>query len=142
MHAETKTKITVAATINAPIATVWAAWNEPSQIIKWNNASPDWHTPTATNDLREGGRFNYRMEARDGSMGFDFGGKYDKIEANKTIRYTLDDGRKVETHFNEANAKTTVETTFEAEDENSVELQRNGWQGILDSFKNHLENNF
>src|SRR6266481_2238277 len=94
-----KTVITVAATVNAPIVKVWDSWTNPEHIIKWNNASDDWHTTKAENDLRVGGKFLSRMEAKDGSFGFDFGGVYDEVKTNELIAYTIGDGRKVKVNF-------------------------------------------
>ena len=121
-----KTKITVEATVRAPVEKVWKLWNEPKHIMQWNNASPDWHTPKAENNLREGGKFVYRMEAKDGSMGFDFGGVYDEVRKNELIAFTMSDGRKVEVKFSGSGNQTKVIETFEAENENSIELQRTG----------------
>lgn len=136
---EIKTKITVEATINAPLEKVWKIWTTPAHIMKWNNASDDWHTPTAENDLRVGGKFLSRMEAKDGSFGFDFWGIYDDVKTNERITYTMDDGRKVEIIFKSQGNTTIVTETFEAEGENSVELQQQGWQAILNNFKMHAE---
>lgn len=108
--------------------------------MNWNNASDDWHTPHAENDLRKGGKFLSRMEAKDGSFGFDFEGVYDEVIENEKIEYTTSDGRKVTTTFKETGGVTNVSTTFEAETENSVELQRDGWQAILNNFKKYTEN--
>lgn len=132
--------ITIEATIKAPVDKVWKYWTLPQHIMQWNNASDDWHTPHAENDLREGGRFNSRMEAKDGSMGFDFGGVYDSIKENKHIRYTIGDGRKVEVIFSSEKNKTKIKETFEAESQNPIEMQRAGWQAILDNFKQYTEN--
>ena len=137
MNTNVKSKISVQAIINAPVTIVWKNWTSPEAITKWNNASDDWHTPLAENDLRVGGKFLFRMEAKDGSMGFDFGGVYDKVDANKLIEYKIDDGRKVEIKFSVENNKTKVVETFEAENFNSIELQRTGWQSILDNFKKY-----
>jgi uncharacterized protein YndB with AHSA1/START domain len=134
-----KTKITVKAGINAPLEFVWKCWTSPEDIIHWNNASDDWHTPKAENELRTGGKFNYRMEARDGSFGFDFWGIYDEIKTNKYIEFTLGDDRKVKITFTTDNNSTTVIETFEAETTNSIELQRTGWQAILNNFKKYAE---
>ena len=134
-----KTKITVTTIVNAPIEKVWEHWTTPESITQWNNASDDWHSPRAENDLRTGGQFNVRMEARDGSMGFDFGGVYDEVKENEVIRYTMGDDRKVDVRFTPIGEQTKVEETFEAETMNSVELQRNGWQAILDNFKKYTE---
>jgi len=139
METNNKTNITVQTTVNAPVEKVWEYFTSPGHIIKWNNASDDWHTPNAENDLRTGGKFVYRMEARDGSFGFDFGGEYDKVEVNKTIEYTIGDGRKVNVSFSGDGNTTTVTETFEAESTNPVEMQRGGWQAILDNFKRYAE---
>src|SRR4051812_27393795 len=122
-----KTQITVETTVKAPIEKVWKAWITPEDITAWNNASDDWHTPAAENDLRPGGKFLYRMEAKDGSFGFDFGGVYDEVKPNELIAYTIGDGRKVEVAFNENGDETTVVETFQAEETHSVEMQRGGW---------------
>ncbi len=134
-----KTQITVATTINAPVEKVWNLWTSPEAIIKWNNASDDWHTPKAENDLRVGGRFVYRMEAKDGSMGFDFGAAYDEVKTNELIAYTLGDGRKVTVTFTGSGNETTVTEIFDAEGTHSVEMQQTGWQAILDNFKKYVE---
>jgi uncharacterized protein YndB with AHSA1/START domain len=133
--------ITVEALVNAPLDTVWSFWTEPDHITQWNNASDDWHTPWAKNDLVPGGRFVARMEAKDGSMGFDFGGTYDEVVEHRKIAYTLDDNRKVTVSFSEADSGTRVVEEFEAEDENSAELQQQGWQAILNNFKRYTESN-
>jgi uncharacterized protein YndB with AHSA1/START domain len=139
METATKTRITVHANIKAPIEKVWAFWSKPEHITKWNNASDDWHTPHAENDLRRGGKFHSRMEARDGSIGFDFGGVYDDVRENEYVEYTMGDGRKVEVSFTNQGNETSVSETFEAETTNSVELQRSGWQAILNNFKKYAE---
>ena len=134
-----KTVITVKAGINAPLEFVWKCWTSPGDIIHWNNASEDWHTPRAENDLRTGGKFNSRMEAKDGSFGFDFWGEYTKIIPYKLIEYTLGDDRKVKIVFSVADNETFVVETFEAESTNPVEMQRNGRQSILNNFKKYVE---
>lgn len=139
METSQKNKITVSTLVNAPVEKVWESWTDPKQIIQWNSASPDWHTPKAENDLKEGGRFSSRMEAKDGSMGFDFGGVYVKIEPHRHISYTLDDERKVAIDFAEENGQTKIDQTFEAEEENTLELQQQGWQAIMNNFKKHVE---
>ena len=139
MENSNKTKITVETIVNAPIEKAWEYFTKPEHITKWNFASSDWHSPTAENDLQPGGKFNYRMEAKDGSFGFDFGGVYDAVETNKTIEYTIGDGRKVRVDFSDDNGATKVTETFEAESTNSVELQKGGWQAILDNYKKHAE---
>jgi uncharacterized protein YndB with AHSA1/START domain len=132
-------KITVQTTINAPIAKVWEFYNSPEHVTKWNSPSPDWHTPKAENDLKAGGKFVYRMEAKDGSGGFDFGGTYDEVVENNLIKYTMDDERKVEVKMQEVDGKTNVSVTFDPENENAPEFQQAGWQSILDSFRRYVE---
>lgn len=132
-------KITISAEIKSDIDTVWNAWTAPKHIKNWNNASPDWHTPNAENDLRKGGKFNSRMEAKDGSMGFDFSGTYNEVNPKQHIAYTLDDHRKVEIHFNESDSGVTVTETFEPEQQNPIDMQRQGWQAILNNFKKYVE---
>lgn len=141
MATHEKTVITIENTVNAPVEKVWKYWNEPDHIIKWNSASPDWHTPWAKNDLRVGGTLTARMEARDGSFGFDFAGVYDEIKPNEYIEYTLGDGRKVKINFTSSGNATHIVESFDAETENSEEMQRMGWQAILDSFKKYTEAN-
>jgi uncharacterized protein YndB with AHSA1/START domain len=131
--------ITVQATVNAPIETVWKSWTMPEHITQWNAASEDWHTPWAKNDLRTGGEFSSRMEAKDGSMGFDFGGIYDLVEPFKKIYYTIGDGRKVNVDFEAMGNQTKVTEKFEPESTNPEELQRQGWQAIMDNFKRYTE---
>ncbi|TAL40208.1 MAG: polyketide cyclase [Chitinophagaceae bacterium] len=139
METQEKIIITVENIINAPVEKVWECWTKPEHITQWNNASDDWHTPWAKNDLREGGSFVSRMEAKDGSMGFDFGGVYDAVRTNEYIEYTIGDGRKVKVTFTAQGKTTKVVESFEAENMNSIELQRGGWQAILDNFKKHTE---
>lgn len=141
METANLTTITVETTVNAPVEKVWKYWSEPSHIIQWNNASEDWHTPRVENDLKVGGKFHSRMEAKDGSFGFDFVGEYTKVEEYKTIEYTMGDGRKVKIDFTPQGDTTKVVETFDAESTNSIELQRGGWQAILDNFKKHTEGN-
>jgi len=131
--------LTIKTTVNAPIEKVWKYWNEPDHIKKWSNASEDWHTTTANNDLRVGGTFLNRMEAKDGSFGFDFGGTYDEVELYKVMAYTLGDGRKVKINFTDKESLTEIIETFEAESTNSLEMQQSGWQAILDNFKRYAE---
>lgn len=138
---EQVTRIMVEATINAPVAKVWKAWNTPGDIMQWNTADPGWHCPRSENDLRAGGKFNHRMEARDGSFGFDFEGVYDKVELHKEITYKMSDGRNATTLFTEKKGKTHIETTFDAESENDPEIQRQGWQAILKNFVKYVESN-
>ena len=134
-----KTIITVEATVNASVNRVWKFWTSPEHIILWNNASEDWHTPRAENDFRVGGSFLSRMEAKDGSYGFDFAGAYNEIKTHELILYTLFDGRKVRIIFETAGNSTTIAESFEAESENPVELQKYGWQSILNNFKQYVE---
>lgn len=139
METANKTTITVEATVNAPVEKVWQFWTKPEHITQWTNASDDWHAPRAENDLRVGGRFLTRMEAKDGSFGFDFSGVYDDVQENRYIEYTLGDGRKVKVNFTSQGNSTKVVETFEAENTHSVEMQRGGWQAILDNFKKYTE---
>ncbi|MDB5230490.1 MAG: polyketide cyclase [Chitinophagaceae bacterium] len=141
METANKTVITIESLVKAPVEKVWKIWSTPEHITKWNNASPDWHTPRAENDLRVGGKFSARMEAKDGSMGFDFAGVYDEVKTNELIGYTIGDGRKVIVNFTSNGNETKVVESFEAENTNSLEMQRGGWQAILDNFKNYVENN-
>ncbi len=134
-----KIMITVEANILAPVEKVWSLWTDPRHILHWNHASEEWYTPRAENDLRNGGRFLWRMESRDGNHGFDFSGVYKKIVLNKQIHYTLDDGREVRINFLPQGYETAITETFEAENMNTVELQREGWQAILDNFKKYAE---
>lgn len=134
-----KTSITVAATVNAPVEKVWTMYTEPAHIIQWNSASDDWHTTRAENDLQAGGKFVSRMEAKDGSFGFDFGGVYDAVTTNELIAYTMGDGRKANVSFIPEGSSTKLVVVFEAETQNSIELQQGGWQAILNSFKKYTE---
>lgn len=131
--------ITIETTVNRPIERIWETWNEPRHIIHWGFASDDWHVPAAQNDLRVNGTFNYRMEAKDGSEGFDFSGVYTEIVPNKRIAYVLGDGRKVSIEFTEAGNATKINQSFEAENEYPPEYQKEGWQSILNNFKNYTE---
>jgi uncharacterized protein YndB with AHSA1/START domain len=132
-------QITIEATIEASIEKVWNTWTNAEDIKEWNNANDDWHTPNAEIDLRPGGKFVYRMEAKDGSFGFDFEGRFNDIVINKLISYTIADGRKVRIAFSAIGNTTKVEETFEAETINSLDLQRQGWQAILNNFKTYVE---
>lgn len=135
------TNIIVETTIKAPVEKVWNFWTAPEHITQWNNASDDWHTPRAESDLRVGGKFVSRMEAKDGSIGFDFSGVYDLMKTHEHIAYAIEDGRKVEITFTNLGSTTKVVETFEAETENSIELQQAGWQAILNNFKKYVEAN-
>ena len=141
METTGKTNITVECTVNAPVEKAWQYWISPEHIMQWNYASDEWHCPSAINDLKKGGLFSYRMEARDGSFGFDFGGTYNEVKTNKLIDITLGDSRKLAIQFVPAGNQTNVIETFEAEEINSVELQQGGWQAILNNFKKYIETN-
>jgi uncharacterized protein YndB with AHSA1/START domain len=134
-------KITVEATANAPVEKVWKLWNTPEDIIKWNTPDPSWHTPSSENDLKVGGKFKNRMEAKDGSFGFDFEGVYDSVVLNQEITYTMGDGRQATTIFTEQDGKTHLTTTFDPETQNAPEFQKQGWQAILDNFVKYAESN-
>lgn len=133
--------ITVESTINASIDKVWEFWTLPEHIKNWSFASAEWHTPYAENDLREGGKFKSTMAAKDGSMSFDFGGEYTLVEKNKAIEYVLEDGRKVEITFTETPDGVEIIQSFDPETQNSEEMQRGGWNAILDNFKSYVEQN-
>ena len=132
-------RITIQSTVNSQPKKVWHLWTAPEHILKWNTASDDWHTTRAENDLRVGGSFLSRMEAKDGSFGFDFEGVYDEVVPLKRIVYTMGDGRKVEVDFKERGKDTVIVSTFDAETQNSIQQQRDGWQAILDNFKKYAE---
>lgn len=132
-------KITVEALVRAKLHQVWDAWNSPADIMQWNAAQEDWHTTRSTVDLREGGTFHSRMEAKDGSAGFDFEGTYTRVVPGKTIEYRMSDGREVTVEFIERAGAVLVRETFDAETENPPEFQRKGWQAILDNFGRHVE---
>lgn len=137
-------KITISITVHAPLEKVWAYWTEPEHITQWNAASDDWHTPRATNDVRVGGQFTSRMESRDGAHGFDFDGTYTEVVPLRKLAYRMGeelDAREVEITFEQQGENVVVSETFDTEDENSAELQRAGWQAIMDRFKAHVEAN-
>jgi uncharacterized protein YndB with AHSA1/START domain len=133
------TRITIEAIVNAPVQKVWKLWNNPEDIIKWNTPDPSWHTPSSENDLSVGGKFKNRMEAKDGSFGFDFEGVYDSVVLNKEISYTMGDGRQATTLFTEQDGNTHLTTTFDPETENDPEFQKQGWQAILNNFVKYAE---
>jgi len=139
METGDKVTITVETTVHAPVEKVWGYWTEPQHITKWSFASNDWQAPYAENDLRIGGSFLTRMEAKDGSFGFDFGGVYDEVRINEFISYTIGDGRKVAITFISQENDTKVIETFEAESTNPIEMQEAGFQAILDNFKKYSE---
>ena len=141
METKNKTSITVESTVKAPVEKVWRFWTQPEHITKWAYASDTWHTPFAENDLKVGGKFMSRMEAKDGSVGFDFWGIYDAVIPNKYIEYTLGDERRVKIIFTGKDSETKITENFEAEGTNPVEMQRGGWQAILDNFKKYTEEN-
>jgi uncharacterized protein YndB with AHSA1/START domain len=132
-------KITVETAVSAPLRRVWEAWNDPEEIKQWNAASQDWHTPRSSVDLREGGKFSARMEAKDGSMGFDFEGTYTRIAPRERIEFRIGDGREVSIAFREEAGRVVVRETFDAETQNPPEVQRQGWQAILDNFARYVE---
>lgn len=135
------TKITISALVNAPINKVWDNWTKPEHITKWNFAIDTWQCPTASNDLQVGGKYIARMEAKDGSFGFDFEAIYNTVIDKQELTYTMTDGRKATTIFVDNGSETSVTTTFDAESENPVEMQQQGWQLILDNFKKYVESN-
>jgi uncharacterized protein YndB with AHSA1/START domain len=132
-------KITIERLVSAEPSRVWDAWNSPADIKQWNSAHESWHTTESTVDLREGGSFRSRMEAKDGSVGFDFEGTYTRIVPHRTIEYRMSDGREVATEFVEVPGGVLVKTIFDAEAENPPEMQRQGWQSILDNFGSYVE---
>lgn len=132
--------ITVQSTINASVEKVWKLWTVPEYVMKWNNASEDWHTPFAENDLKIGGKFKYTMASKDGRMHFDFEGIYTNVVDFSLIEYKMADGRKVKIVFEKDAKGIKVIENFDPETENSEEMQKNGWQAILDNFKKHVEN--
>lgn len=139
METATKNRITVETIVKSPVEKVWKSWNEPEHIMNWCHASDDWHAPASTNDIRTGGTFSTTMTAKDGSYSFDFGGVYDNVKEHELIQYTMGDGRKVEVIFTREGNDTKVVETFEAESTNPLEMQRSGWQAILDNFKKYTE---
>ena len=132
--------ITVETIINAPVEDVWKLWNTPEDIIQWNNPSEDWQTLKVENDLKEDGKFLFRMKAKDGSDGFDFCGVYDRVIVNKLIEYTLADGRKTINKFFENGNKVTITETFEPEAKTPFDVQRDFCRGVLNNFKKYAEN--
>ena len=139
METTTKKAITVETTVNAAVEKVWKYWTEPQHIRQWNAASPDWHCPKSENDVRPGGKFSSTMAAKDGSFSFDFEGIHDQVEEHKLIASTMGDGRTMQVRFIPEGNATKVIETFEMESQNSEELQRGGWQAILDNFKKYTE---
>lgn len=135
------TTIQIEASVKAALPKVWKYWTEPTHITKWNFATPEWHCPSATNDLNVGGKYSARMEAKDGSFGFDFEAIYDEVALQKKLTYIMSDGRKVTTNFEPLGDTTKVTTIFIAETQNPVEMQKQGWQSILNNFKKYTEEN-
>ena len=131
--------VTIQTAVERSAEEVWTYWTSPEHIVQWNSASDDWRSPSVLNDLRENGRFSYRMESKDGKEGFDFTGTYDEVLPFERIAYTLDDGRKVLTTFKEKEGKTEIVSVFEAENTFPVEMQKAGWQAILDRFQTYAE---
>lgn len=136
---EAKTMITVSTTVNSPIEKVWDSWTSPAHIVNWNNASDDWHTPKAANDLHKDGRFTFTMAAKDGSFSFDFGGTYTSVEPEQKISYIMDDGRIAEILFEQDGSNIKITEIFQAENIHSLEMQEAGWQAILNNFKKYTE---
>lgn len=131
--------ITVETDIGLPVSKVWGLFTNPADVMKWNHASDDWHTPQAENDFRPGGTFRYVMAAKDGSASFDFEGTYSRVEENKAIEYMMPDGRKVIIEFSESEGITHVSETFDPETTHAIEMQKAGWQSILNNFKQYCE---
>ena len=134
-------QITIKTTVKATAKKVWDLWTDPKHIVKWNTASEDWHTTRAENDLRVGGKFLSRMEAKDGSFGFDFVVTYEEVIPENRIAYTMEDGRKAIVDFKEMQGNTNIVTVFDPESQNPIDMQRDGWQAILDNFKKYAETN-
>jgi uncharacterized protein YndB with AHSA1/START domain len=139
METTIPTSVTVEATINAPVEKVWNNYNNPEHVTKWNFADPSWHCPSAKSDFRVGGEFSARMEAKDGSFGFDFGATYTAIETNRKVSYVMVDGRKCTVSFMPIGNTTHVVVVFDAETQNPIEMQKGGWQAILNNFKEYSE---
>lgn len=133
--------VTVENTINKRVNQVWEFWTNPEHITKWNFATPEWHCPRAEHELEVGGKLKYHMAAKDGSMAFDYTATFSILEPNELMEYVLDDGRKVSIEFKSNGDTTEIIETFEIEDENSIDMQKQGWQAILDNFKNYVESN-
>lgn len=133
--------ITIKTSVNAPVEKVWNYFTQPEHITKWNQASNDWHCPKSVSDLKIGGKFNHTMAAKDGSFSFDFEGIYTEVIPNEKLAYSIIDNRKVEVDFLTADNRTQIIETFEAEDQNSIEMQEQGWKAILENFKHYTEKN-
>ena len=134
-------RIEISALVRAEKRKVWNYYTQPEHITNWNFASDDWCCPSAENDLQKGGKYKARMEAKDGSFGFDFEAVYDEVVPKEKLEYHLEDGRVVLTTFSTSDGQTKVTTVFDPEEQNPVEMQKNGWQAILNNFKKYVENN-
>ena len=132
-------KIEIESKINAKLDQVWEYWTKPEHITKWNKASEDWLCPNAENDLKDGGKFKYRMESEDGKVGFDFAGTYKEVKEKEKLTYELEDGRNAEVTFSEEDGNVMIKETLDTEDENPVDQQEQGWKSILESFKAYAE---
>ncbi len=132
-------KIEIESKINAKLDQVWEFWTKPEHITKWNKASEDWLCPNAENDLKEGGKFKYRMESEDGKVGFDFAGTYKEVREKEKLTYELEDGRNAEVTFSEEDGNVRIKEILDTEDENLVDQQEQGWKSILQSFKAYTE---
>lgn len=141
METQERTAITIETVVKAPVEKVWKYWSDPEHITKWATASDDWHAPYADNDLRQDGKFKTTMAAKDGSFSFDFEGVYTNVQPNKLIEYVMSDGRKVKIVFSVNGNETRITETFDPESENPLDMQREGWQSILDNFRKHTESN-
>ncbi len=133
--------ITVETNVNGCVIKIWEFWTKPDHIVNWNFAIPEWHCPRVENDLEVGKSFSYRMESKDGSMGFDYAGTYNRIEPHALIEYVLEDGRTVSIDFKKLDDSVSIVETFEVEDTNTLEQQKQGWQAILENFKKYVESN-
>ncbi len=133
------TPITIETTVHAPLSHVWACWTDPAHITQWLHASDDWECPSAHNDVRVGGRFSSRMQAKDGSAGFDFEGTYTTVEPERVLAYSMDDGRTVRIAFTPTADGVHIAETFDPETEHPIDMQREGWQSILDTFATYIE---
>lgn len=134
-------KIRITASINADVKKTWDYYTNPEHIVKWNFADPSWQCPSATNDMKAGGKYSARMEAKDGSFGFDFEATYDEVNDGKGFTYTMPDGRQVNVDFVDNGTQTNIDIVFDPEEQNSLEMQKAGWQAILDNFKKYAEEN-
>lgn len=134
------TKVSISAHVSAPVEKAWECYTDPKHIVNWNFAAPEWHCPSASNDMRVGGIYSARMEARDGSFGFDFAGEYTAVDMGKSYTMILGDGRSVDLRFEAADGGTKVFVDFDAEDQNPIEFQKGGWQAILNNYANYASN--